>query len=76
MKMKFVFAFLVLPGLLLALPQSRKPMVNSDGYSLDESAIHTVASSWRFKPAMTPDRTAVDVQANIEASFRLGGQPA
>ena len=40
------------------------------GYGLDESAIHTIATKWRFKPG-TLNGTAVDVQANIEVSFRL-----
>jgi TonB family protein len=41
------------------------------GYGLDESAIDTIFKSWRFVPAMKPDGTAVEVQANIEVSFRL-----
>jgi TonB family protein len=40
------------------------------GYGLDESAIKTIASKWRFKPG-TLDGKAVDVQANIEVAFRL-----
>jgi protein TonB len=40
------------------------------GYGLDESAINTIATKWRFKPG-TLNGTAVDVQANIEISFRL-----
>jgi periplasmic protein TonB len=40
------------------------------GYGLDESAINTIATKWRFKPG-TLNGTPVDVQANIEISFRL-----
>jgi periplasmic protein TonB len=40
------------------------------GYGLDESAIQTIASKWRFKPG-TLNGVPVDVQANIEVSFRL-----
>jgi periplasmic protein TonB len=40
------------------------------GYGLDESAIQTIASKWKFKPG-TKDGQAVDVQANIEVTFRL-----
>jgi TonB family protein len=40
------------------------------GYGLDESAIHTIADKWRFRPG-TRNGEAVDVQANIEVSFRL-----
>ncbi len=40
------------------------------GYGLDESAIHTIANKWRFKPA-TYKGEPVDFQANIEVSFRL-----
>jgi TonB family protein len=40
------------------------------GYGLDESAITTIASKWRFKPG-TLNGSPVDVQANIEVSFRL-----
>jgi periplasmic protein TonB len=40
------------------------------GYGLDESAINTIATKWRFKPG-TFNGAAVDVQANIEVSFRL-----
>jgi periplasmic protein TonB len=40
------------------------------GYGLDESAIRTIASQWRFKPG-TLNGKPVDVQANIEVSFRL-----
>jgi TonB family protein len=41
------------------------------GYGLDESAIKTIATNWRFKPG-TRNGDPVDVQANIEVSFRLG----
>ncbi len=40
------------------------------GYGLDESAINTIATKWRFKPG-TLNGSPVDVQANIEVSFRL-----
>lgn len=40
------------------------------GYGLDESAINTIATKWRFKPG-TMDGVAVDVQASIEVTFRL-----
>ncbi len=40
------------------------------GYGLDESAISTIATKWRFKPG-TLNGVPVDVQANIEVSFRL-----
>ena len=40
------------------------------GYGLDESAINTIATKWRFKPG-TFNGAPVDVQANIEVSFRL-----
>jgi protein TonB len=40
------------------------------GYGLDESAINTIATKWRFKPG-TYKGNPVDVQANIEVSFRL-----
>jgi TonB family protein len=40
------------------------------GYGLDESAINTIATKWRFRPG-TMNGTPVDVQANIEVSFRL-----
>jgi periplasmic protein TonB len=40
------------------------------GFGLDENAINTIATKWRFKPG-TLNGVAVDVQANIEVSFRL-----
>jgi len=40
------------------------------GYGLDESAINTIATKWRFKPGTLNGRP-VDVMANIEVSFRL-----
>jgi len=40
------------------------------GYGLDESAIDTLMTKWRFEPA-TLDGTPVSVQANIEISFKL-----
>ncbi len=40
------------------------------GYGLDESAIRTISSQWRFRPG-TLNGKPVDVQANIEVAFRL-----
>jgi TonB family protein len=40
------------------------------GYGLDESAINTIATKWRFK-AGTLNGVPVDVRANIEVTFRL-----
>lgn len=40
------------------------------GYGLDESAIQTISAKWRFKPG-TYNGAPVDVQANIEVTFRL-----
>ncbi len=40
------------------------------GYGLDESAINTIATKWRFKPGSFQGQP-VDVKANIEVSFRL-----
>jgi protein TonB len=40
------------------------------GFGLDESAINTIATKWRFKPG-TLNGMPVDVQANIEVTFRL-----
>jgi len=40
------------------------------GYGLDESAIQTIATKWRFKPG-TKNGMPVDVQAQIEVTFRL-----
>jgi len=40
------------------------------GYGLDESAVDTVVEEWRFEPAKLNGQP-VDVQANIEISFRL-----
>jgi TonB family protein len=45
------------------------------GYGLEESAINTISTSWLFKPG-TLDGTPVDVQASIEVSFRLSGNPS
>ena len=44
------------------------------GYGLDESAINTVTSQWRFKPGTLNDKP-VDVRANIEISFQLYNKP-
>jgi len=40
------------------------------GYGLDESAINTIAAKWRFKPG-TRNGVPVDVQANIEVTFKF-----
>ena len=40
------------------------------GYGLDESAIDTIAKKWKFQPG-TLNGVPVDVQANIEVTFRL-----
>jgi TonB family protein len=40
------------------------------GYGLDESAINTIAKKWRFRPG-TFNGEPVDIQVNIEVSFRL-----
>jgi TonB family protein len=40
------------------------------GYGLDQSAIDTISREWRFNPG-TLNGQPVDVQANIEISFRL-----
>ncbi len=40
------------------------------GYGLEESAINTIATKWKFKPG-TLKGVPVDVQANIEVTFRL-----
>ncbi len=43
------------------------------GYGLDESAINTIATKWRFRPG-TFNGEPVDVQVNIEVSFQLYGR--
>jgi TonB family protein len=40
------------------------------GHGLDESAISTIATKWRFEPGLMNGQP-VDVMANIEVSFRL-----
>lgn len=45
-------------------------VVRGLGHGLDESTINTIANKWRFKPG-TLNGAPVDVQANIEVSFRL-----
>lgn len=43
------------------------------GYGLDESAIETITTKWRFRPG-TLDGEAVDVPANVEVLFRLNAR--
>jgi TonB family protein len=45
------------------------------GYGLDESAINTMATKWRFSPG-TLNGEPVDVIASIEVAFRLFMDPA
>jgi len=45
-------------------------VLKSLGYGLDESAINTIATKWKFKPG-TLRGVPVDVYANIEVTFRL-----
>jgi protein TonB len=40
------------------------------GYGLDESAVHTIATKWRFRPG-TKNGLAVDVIAEIEVTFNM-----
>jgi protein TonB len=40
------------------------------GYGLDPSAIIAIATKWRFRPGIL-NGEPVDVQTNIEVSFRL-----
>ncbi len=40
------------------------------GYGLDESAIETITTRWRFQPGTFMGRP-VDIQANAEVNFRL-----
>ncbi len=45
-------------------------ILRSIGYGLDQSAIETVSKEWKFEPGKL-DGQPVNVQANIEVSFRL-----
>jgi TonB family protein len=45
-------------------------ILKSLGYGLDESAMKTIAESWRFQPG-TLNGQPVDVMANIQVSFKL-----
>ncbi len=45
-------------------------ILRSLGYGLDESALDTIRNRWRFEPG-TLNGQPVDVQANMEVSFRL-----
>jgi periplasmic protein TonB len=45
-------------------------VVRGLGDGLDESAINTIATKWRFRPG-TLKGTPVDVRANIEVRFRM-----
>jgi len=49
---------------------SRIKVLKGVGYGLDESAVNTLATKWRFKPG-TRKGIPVDVQANIEVNFKL-----
>ncbi|MBN1568752.1 MAG: TonB family protein [Acidobacteria bacterium] len=40
------------------------------GYGLDESAVHTIATEWKFRPG-TRNGQPVDVRVVIETAFRL-----
>ncbi len=40
------------------------------GYGLDESAMHTIATKWKFEPGTINGQPA-DIEVNIEVSFRL-----
>ena len=44
------------------------------GYGLDELAINTIVTRWRFQPG-TMYGTPVDVQILVEVSFRLYSKP-
>lgn len=48
----------------------RFEVVNGLGYGLDESAIRTVGTEWRFKPA-TYEGQPVDCRAYFEVAFRI-----
>jgi TonB family protein len=48
-------------------------VIKSLGYGLDESAIQTISSKWRFKPG-TLKGTPVDMETRIEVRFRLFDQ--
>jgi TonB family protein len=45
-------------------------VVRGLGHGLDESAIHTVTTKWRFSPA-TRNGAPIDYPANIEVNFNL-----
>ncbi len=45
------------------------------GYGLDESAVSTISSRWRFKPALDLKGAPLDCPVNIEVTFRLTGAP-
>jgi len=45
-------------------------VVRGLGLGLDEPAVAAV-KTWRFKPALGPNRTAVPTQIIIEVQFRL-----
>lgn len=46
-------------------------VIKSVGYGLDQSAINTISTRWRFKPAMSRDGTPIDYSATFEITFRL-----
>ena len=45
-------------------------IIHGLGHGLDESAVNTIATRWKFKPGTLKD-APVDVQARIEVRFRL-----
>ncbi len=45
-------------------------VIRSLGYGLDESAVKTIATKWRFRPG-TRNGEPVDVRAHVEVFFRL-----
>jgi TonB family protein len=48
-------------------------VIRSLGYGLDESAVNTIATRWKFKPGAL-NGVPVDVQARIDVRFHLGTQ--
>jgi TonB family protein len=48
-------------------------VIRSLGYGLDESAMNTIATKWKFKPGAL-NGAPVNVQARIDVRFQLGTQ--